>query len=325
MSDVDGFTLRVAPSDEGKRLDVFLSVYLDACSRSYAAHLISRKLVQVNEVERKSGYRLKPGDVVTGRLPTPAPVDYLPESIPLDILFEDDQLIAVNKPAGMVVHPAPGNQTGTLVNALLHHCSDLQGIGGQQRPGIVHRLDKDTSGTLVVAKTAGSHSELSYQFKQRSVQKTYLALVIGSMPESKGTIELPIGRHPQDRKRMSTVSHRTRSAETHWRVLEQFSGCSLLEVDLKTGRTHQIRVHCAAIHHPIIGDPIYGPKRGKYPTGAYGLSKTVADGLAGAKRQMLHAWKLACTHPATGEQLAFESPLPGDMSELLEALRKHAG
>ena len=322
MSDADGFTLRVAPSEEGKRLDVFLSAHLDACSRSHAAHLISRNLVLVNEVNRKPGYRIKSGDVVSGRLPAPEPVDYLPEPIPLDILYEDDQLIAVNKPAGMVVHPAPGNETGTLVNALLHHCSDLQGIGGQRRPGIVHRLDKDTSGTLVVAKTAASHSELSHQFKHRSIQKTYLAVVIGSMTESRGIIDLPVGRHPQDRKRMSTVSRRARDAETHWRVLEQFGGCSLLEVDLKTGRTHQIRVHCAAIHHPIIGDPVYGPKRRRFPTGAYGLSKAVADILAGAQRQMLHAWRLTCAHPESGEVLTFESPLPGDIRDILESLRQ---
>lgn len=322
MPDADGFTLRVAPSEEGKRLDVFLSIHLESCSRSHAASLISQKLVQVNEATRKPGYRLKPGDEVTGNVPAPEPVDYLPEPIPLDILFEDDQIIVVNKPAGMVVHPAPGNETGTLVNALLHHCSDLAGIGGQQRPGIVHRLDKDTSGTLVVAKTGVSHAELSRQFKQRSVQKTYLALVIGALTESKGVIDLPIGRHPQDRKRMSTVSHRPRNAETHWRVREQFSGCSLLEVGLKTGRTHQIRVHCSAIHHPIIGDPVYGPKRRKYPTGAHGLTKSVADILAGARRQMLHAWRLSCNHPVSGEALAFQSPLPKDLSEILDALRQ---
>jgi 23S rRNA pseudouridine1911/1915/1917 synthase len=209
-----------------------------------------------------------------------------------------------------------------LVNALLHHCSDLTGIGGHQRPGIVHRLDKDTSGTLVVAKTAAAHAELSHQFKQRAVGKTYLALVAGTMKKSQGMIDLPIGRHPQDRKRMSTFSHRTRDAETRWRLREPFSGCSLLEVDLKTGRTHQIRVHFSAIHHPIVGDPVYGPKRRKSSSGPYGLPKTVVGILTTAGRQMLHAWRLVCRHPVTGEQQLFESPLPADMSRLLDALRQ---
>jgi 23S rRNA pseudouridine1911/1915/1917 synthase len=322
MSDADGFTLRVAPSDEGKRLDVFLSTRLDSCSRSHAAHLINRNFIRVNRTGRKPGYRMKTGDVVTGSMPAQTPAEYLPEPIPLEILFEDDQLIVVNKPAGLVVHPAPGNESGTLVNALLHHCSDLTGIGGRQRPGIVHRLDKDTSGTLVVAKTAAAHAGLSHQFKQRAVRKTYLALVAGTMKKSQGMIDLPIGRHPQDRKRMSTFSHRTRDAETRWRVREPFSGCSLLEVDLKTGRTHQIRVHFSAIHHPIVGDPVYGLKRRKFVSGAYGLPKAVVDILATARRQMLHAWRLACRHPVTGKQHLFESPIPADIADLLKTLRQ---
>ena len=321
MADAEGFTIRVAPSDEGKRLDFFLGTHLESCSRSHWAQLISQRLIQVNGVVRKSGYRLRPGDVVTGLVPAPEPLSNLPEPIPLDILFEDDSMIVVNKPAGMVVHPAPGHETGTLVNALLHHCTDLPGIGGIRRPGIVHRLDKDTSGTLAVAKTAAAHAALSHQFKKRQISKTYLALVIGNMTEPEGIIQLPIGRHPQDRKRMATVSRRSREAETRWHVRERYNGCCLFEIDLKTGRTHQIRVHCAAIHHAIIGDPVYGPKRRKYPTGAYGLSKEVADLLAGVKRQMLHAWRLACTHPISGEQLTFESPVPQDMRDLLNTLR----
>jgi 23S rRNA pseudouridine1911/1915/1917 synthase len=322
MSDADGFTLRVAPSDEGKRLDVFLSARLESCSRSHAAHLIGRDFIRVNRTGRKPGYRLKPGDVVTGSVPAPEPSEYLPEPIPLDIVYEDDQIIVVNKPAGLVVHPAPGNETGTLVNALLNHCSALKGIGGHQRPGIVHRLDKDTSGILVVAKTAAAHTDLSQQFKQRAVRKTYLALVSGTMDESQGLIDLPIGRHPQDRKRMSTFSHRPRTAETGWRLRESFNGCSLLEVNLKTGRTHQIRVHFSAIHHPIVGDPVYGPKRRKSTAGAFGWSKTVAALLSTAERQMLHAWRLACRHPVTGKRHVFESPLPPDILAILEALRQ---
>lgn len=321
MADAEAFKLRAAPSDEGKRLDVFLSSHLKSCSRSHGAQLISQHLVQVDGIFRKPGYRLKPGDLVVGALPQPEPLSYLPEPIPLEILFEDPDLIVVNKPAGMVVHPAPGHETGTMVNALLHHCPDLPGIGGVQRPGIVHRLDKDTSGALVVAKSDTAHTQLSHQFKQRLVRKTYLALVIGNLPNAKGIIDLPIGRHPQDRKRMATVTHRPRKAETLWRVREPFTGCCLLEIDLRTGRTHQIRVHCAAIHHPIIGDPLYGPRRRKYPTGAFGLSKEVADLLAGARRQMLHAWQLAFDHPIGGEPLVFESALPEDMADLLDALR----
>ena len=224
----------------------------------------------------------------------------------------------------IAIDPNPGrswrvsyncNETATPL------CSKTDDLGYYDAVSMKIVADENSAEPLAGAV---SHSNISHQFKQRSVQKTYLALVIGSMPDSQGAIELPIGRHPLDRKRMSTVSHRTRRAETHWRVLEPFSGCSLLEVDLKTGRTHQIRVHCAAIHHPIIGDPVYGPKRRKYPTGAYGLSKTVADILAGAQRQMLHAWKLTCIHPTTGELLTYESAIPDDMSRLLEALRKCA-
>lgn len=321
-SEDDEFSLRAAPSDEGTRLDLFLSSRLKSCTRSHAARLVNRDLVLVNGAVRKPGYRLKSGDLVSGIIPAPQPVAYLPEPIPLEILFEDDQMIVLNKPAGLVVHPAPGHESGTLVNALLHHCTDLTGIGGRRRPGIVHRLDKDTSGTLVVAKTAAAHDALSGQFRQRKVRKTYQALVIGRIAEESGVVDLPIGRHPDDRKRMATVSRSPRQAETRWRVREHFDGGALLEIDLKTGRTHQIRVHCSAIQHPVVGDPVYGPGRRKQLTGAYGVPKATADILAAARRQMLHAWRLACSHPANGEPLLFESPLPADMSEILAALRR---
>lgn len=320
MPDGEEFRLRAAPSDEGTRLDVFLGTRLAGCSRSQAALLISGEQVYVNGVLRKAGHRLKAGDVVSGTQPAPEPLDYRPEPIPLDILFEDDQIIVLNKPPGLVVHPSPGHDSGTLVNALLHHCSDLTGIGGCLRPGIVHRLDKDTSGTMVVAKTAPAHERLSRQFKQRRVQKQYLALVHGTMPAPEGVIRLPIGRHPTDRKRMATVSRKPREAETRWRVREVFEGLSLIEVSLMTGRTHQIRVHCAAVRHPVVGDPVYGSRHRRRQAGRSGLSNETAAILAGVSRQMLHAWQLAFFHPSSGKPLLFESALPQDMQRVLTAL-----
>jgi 23S rRNA pseudouridine1911/1915/1917 synthase len=220
----------------------------------------------------------------------------------------------INKPPGLVVHSAPGHFSGTLVNALLHHCPDLGAIGAEIRPGIVHRLDKDTSGTLVVAKNAATLEHLAVQFKNRTVIKDYLALVHGEMSADSGTIRLPVGRHPVDRKRMSTHSRKGREAETGWRVVRRLGGFTLLELRLKTGRTHQIRVHCAAIQRPIVGDPVYGRR------------KVAADHveihalLASVGRQMLHAWRLEIVHPCRGERMAFESPLPEDMGRLIEKL-----
>jgi 23S rRNA pseudouridine1911/1915/1917 synthase len=230
--------------------------------------------------------------------------------------------VVINKPPGLVVHPAPGHYSGTLVNGLLYHCPDLGGIGSELRPGIVHRLDKDTSGTLVVAKDGAALEGLNAQFKARTVQKTYLALVHGAMPAAEGTIRLPIGRHPVDRKRMSVASRKTRPAETGWRVRSRFSGFTLLELDLKTGRTHQIRVHCAAVHHPIVGDPVYG----KRSTASRSLAKPPRSDeinalLTGAHRQMLHAWRLGFVHPYNGLPVHFESPLPEDMQTLIDRLQ----
>jgi 23S rRNA pseudouridine1911/1915/1917 synthase len=222
-----------------------------------------------------------------------------------------------------VVHPAPGHYSGTLVNGLLHHCPDLGGIGGELRPGIVHRLDKDTSGTMIVAKNDAAHRHLSRQFKSRQINKEYLALVHGTLKTGTGKIKLPIGRHPVDRKRMSTISHKGRTAETDWWVKEEFQGVTLLLLNLKTGRTHQIRVHCAALHHPIVGDKVYRPRK---------LEKTVAKGhkqsdkllliLKSVKRQMLHAWRLSFTHPYSAKAVSFESPLPQDMAGLIDSIRK---
>lgn len=318
-------TLRVKPSDEGQRLDVFVSSQLAGHTRTFVAGLIGKLHLCVNGQPKKPGYRVKSGDTISGVIPAPVPIELKAEPISLDILYEDDFIVVVNKQPGLVVHPAPGHDGGTLVNGLLYHCTDLGGIGGRLRPGIVHRLDKDTSGTLVVAKNDRAHTHLSRQFKVRRVQKEYLALVHGSVKSACGTIKLPIGRHPVDRKRMSTVSPGGRTAETHWKVDDQFQGFTLLAVTLKTGRTHQIRVHCAAMQHPIVGDKVYRPRK---------LEKTIARDrnqpdtilqvLKSAKRQMLHAWRLGFTHPYSGEWMLFESPLPQDMAQLIKKIRKAA-
>jgi len=306
------FRIQVESPDQGKRLDSVLSAHLSDLSRSLAAILIRSGGVRVNEELRKPGYRVKPGDLIQGNIPPPDPVPFIPEPIPLDILYEDSDLIVVNKPSGLVVHPAPGHAAGTLVNGLLYHCPGLKGIGTKLRPGIVHRLDKDTSGTLVVAKNGTVHHHLSRQFKSRSVEKKYLALVAGEITSDSGEVKLPIGRHPIHRKKMSTISSKGRSAETVWRVRERFSGISLLELDLKTGRTHQIRVHCAAIHHPVIGDPVY-------------TRRSTGNIPEAPRRQMLHAWRLGFIHPTSEQWMQFESPIPKDMKDFMERLRGEQG
>jgi 23S rRNA pseudouridine1911/1915/1917 synthase len=307
------FSLITEAACSGMRLDVFLAERLPDCSRSHAGQLIAGERVKVNGQIRKPGYRLKAGDSVSGCIPPPKPSGFLPESIPLHILYEDRDIVVVDKPPGLVVHPAPGHDSGTLVNALLYHCPDLGGIGQELRPGIVHRLDKDTSGTLVVAKTALAMEHLAAQFKDRRVRKDYLALVHGEMAADCGTIRLPVGRHPVDRKRMSTHSRKGREAETGWRVARRLGGITLLELRLKTGRTHQIRVHCAAIRRPIVGDPVYGARRAAGRAEIQALTAAVG-------RQMLHAWRLEILHPRTGERMRFESPLPADMERLIAEL-----
>lgn len=315
--------LCVKPSDEGKRLDVFVASQLSNHTRSFIAGLISHRHLSVNGQPKKPGYRVKSGDTISGVIPPPVPIELKAEPIALNILYEDDAIVVVNKQPGLVVHPAPGHDGGTLVNGLLYHCTDLGGIGGELRPGIVHRLDKDTSGTLVVAKNDHAHAYLSRQFKNRQVQKEYLALVHGTLASSSGTVKLPIGRHPVDRKRMSTVSSRGRKAHTQWTIKDQFQWFTLLTVMLETGRTHQIRVHCAAMQHPIVGDKVYRPRK---------LEKTIArrsnqrdkilQVIQSAKRQMLHAWRLGFTHPHSGEQMVFESPLPPDMVQLIKQIQE---
>ena len=306
------FSILVPPEDTGKRLDLLVCDHLEACTRSVAANLIRKGLVRVDGLAKKAGYRVRPGEVVTVRLPAPQAVHYAPEPVDFDVIYEDDHLLVVDKPAGLVVHPAPGHASGTLVNGLLFRCPDLAclgGIGGRVRPGIVHRLDKDTSGILLVAKHDAAHIHLSAQFKDRSIEKEYLALVHGEPQKSQGRIELPLGRHPVDRKKMSIRSNRLREAYTSWVVEKRLPGATLLRVRIHTGRTHQIRVHLAAVRLPIVGDPVYGR-----------APRTAAPELRAATRQMLHAHEIRFLHPADESPMRFVSPVPADMGRLLDML-----
>nr|CBX31164.1 Uncharacterized RNA pseudouridine synthase ylyB [uncultured Desulfobacterium sp.] len=310
------FTFYADESVSGIRLDIVVSSYIPLCSRSIAASLINKGKITVCNQIKKQGYKVKFGDKITGTIPDPEPVSFLPEPIELNILYEDSDIIVINKPPGIVAHPAPGHYSGTLVNALLFHCPDLTGIGGEIRPGIVHRLDKDTSGALVVAKNDISHTNLCLQFKERRIRKKYLALVWGNPEHDSGSITLPIGRHPSNRKKMSVLTRKPKTAETLWKVIERYKSVSLWEIDLKTGRTHQIRVHCAAIKHPVIGDQVYGNR----PKLSVDLKNT-QDFYKQIKRQMLHAWKIGFMHPVTNKTMEFEAPLPDDMKELISSLK----
>jgi 23S rRNA pseudouridine1911/1915/1917 synthase len=306
--------------EEKQRLDRAVADHVADISRAQVTDLIKSGSVHVNNVLiQKPGYRLKVGDTVSITIPSPKPSQPKPEETPLSILYEDKDLLVINKPQGMVVHLGAGHRSGTLVNALLFHCPELEGIGDKCRPGIVHRLDKDTSGCIVVAKKGEAHEKLSQQFKTRSVKKTYLALAYGAMKEKKGTITLPIGRHPVDRKKMSTTSKKGRASETIWKVKKSFQDVTLLEVDIKTGRTHQIRTHLAAINHPVVGDPTYGGKKRRNSIS----SKILSESLRKINRQMLHAWKLSFQHPRTEETVSVEAPLPEDMKNLLKGLRRY--
>ncbi len=313
------FTFQVSPEHAGGRLDALVAAQVDHCSRSFATTLIRNGSIVVDGVPKKPGYLVKAGETVSGRIDTPAPARFQAEAIPLHILHEDDALLVVNKAPGMVVHPAPGHVSGTLVNALMHHCPDLAGISGCLRPGIVHRLDKGTSGAIVVAKTTRSMHHLAAQFKARTVQKRYLALVYGEPRDASGHINRPIGRHPSDRKKMSVHTRVPRPAFTDWAVRERFGGASLLDVAIGTGRTHQIRVHCKTLGHPVVGDPVYF-NRGERKRLA-DVSPRMQQAVAGLARQMLHAWQLSFQHPESGATLAIKAPLPEDMALLLERLR----
>ncbi len=310
-------TLTASDEDVGKRVDVF-AAQSGELTRSAIGKLLESGAVTVNATPIAKNYRIRRGDVVEITLPTPAPCEAIPQNIPLDVVYEDDDLIVINKPVGMVVHPAAGNPDGTLVNALLYHCgASLSGVGGVIRPGIVHRIDKDTSGLLVVAKNDDAHLALSAQLKGHHIRRVYYAITIGNFKEDSGTVDAPIGRHPVDRKRMAVIRNsdlKARDAVTHWQVLSrgEANGQSftLLRCELETGRTHQIRVHMASIGHPLLGDPIYGGSSTKFEA----HHKALIHG------QALHAKELTFVHPRTQEEVRFTSPLPDEMARVTEIL-----
>lgn len=302
-------TLRFQVEDAGPRLDRWLTDRITSLSRARIQALIKAGQVRVNGQPVKAHRPLKRGEIVMVVIPDPVPVAIRPEPMPLDILHEDADLIVINKPAGLVVHPAAGHADGTLVNALLYHCRDLTGIGGEQRPGIVHRLDRNTSGVLVVAKRESALRQLAAQFKSRHVRKEYLALVWGHPTPPAGKAETLIGRSSADRKKMSAVPARGRPAITRYETMESFRNTTLLRVRIETGRTHQIRVHMAFLGFPVVGDRVYGRKRPEPLPAA-------------APRQMLHAERLELTHPRTGAPILFQAPVPPDMQALLHALRE---
>lgn len=290
----------------GMRLDSFLSDSLEGQSRSYIQKLIEQNAVLVNEKGSKSNYKLRKNDIIKVQIPEPVPLDVKAEKIALNIVYEDKDIIVINKPQGMVVHPAHGNYTGTIVNALLSHCDSLSGINGVMRPGIVHRIDKDTSGIIVIAKNNEAHASLSEQLKEHSITRCYNALVEGRVKNDTGTIETLIGRNPKDRKEMAVVARNGKKAVTHYKVLESFDSFTLIEARLETGRTHQIRVHMSSIGHPIVGDLVYGYKKQRFET----------------KGQLLHARILGFIHPSTGKYMEFEAPLPDYFEIILKKLRK---
>ena len=303
---MDRITFNISNEEQDQRLDSFLAENLDDISRSYIQRLISEGYVTVNGKQVKPGYKIKEDDLILAEIPEPEPITIKPEDIPLDIIYEDKDLLVVNKPAGMVVHPASGNYTGTLVNALLAHCQDLSGINGKLRPGIVHRIDKDTSGLLVVAKNDFTHVHLAKQFKEHSIDRAYLALVQGVVAEPGGIIDAPIGRHPSNRKKMAVVLNNSKKAVTKYFVRKRYANHSLLECRLETGRTHQIRVHLAYINHPVVGDPLYGFRKNNL----------------GFTGQALHAYLLGFAHPRKQERLEFSVELPKNFLEILERLER---
>ena len=306
MGESENIELIVEPSLSGMRIDAYLREQTPF-SRSRIASLMEEGALLVNgEVERKAARKTEGGMRLLLVVPEAQPVDIVPQNIPLDILYQDADVVVVNKKSGMVVHPAAGNESGTLVNALLYHVHDLSGIGGEMRPGIVHRLDKDTSGLILIAKNDAAHASLSEQFKARTMEKHYRAIAHGSFSKDEGMIDAPIGRHPIDRKKMAINYKNGKDAVTHYKVLERFGNATYIECRLETGRTHQIRVHMTSLGHPLLGDEIYGS--GKNPYHLQG--------------QTLHAMVLGFVHPRTGEYMEFSAPLPEYFLDLLEKLRK---
>ncbi len=298
--------LRASEESKNQRLDAFLASSLDGLTRSQATRLIESGGVAVNERAVSKSYKLAGGEDIAVTLPEPEPVEAVPQDIPLDVVYEDADVIVVNKPSGMVVHPAPGHPDGTLVNALLYHCAGtLSGIGGALRPGIVHRIDRDTSGLIIAAKNDAAHQYLSAQLADHTLARTYECIVVGKLREDRGTVDAPIARHPTDRKRMAVVAG-GREAVTHWEVIARYPGYTHVRCRLETGRTHQIRVHMAYIGHPILGDTVYGAKK-------------EVPGLTG---QCLHAVGLRFLHPRTHEVVELSCPLPEEFTRMLQKIRK---
>ena len=298
-------TLTLTADRAGERADALLSRLVPELTRSAAQRLLERGGVTLDGKPVRKNDKPAPGQVLTVALPDPEPIDLQPQNIPLDVVYEDPDVIVVNKPVGLVVHPAPGHPDGTLVNALLYHCgSSLSGINGALRPGIVHRIDRDTSGLIIAAKNDRAHLALAAQLQGHTLARTYEAVAVGSLREDSGTVDAPIGRHPADRKRMAVDRKKGRDAVTHWSVLARYPGYTHVECRLETGRTHQIRVHMASIGHPLLGDTVYGAKK-------------PVPGLAG---QCLHARRLRFIHPSTGEPVELECPLPDWFQEILRKI-----
>ena len=296
--------LTATPEEKGRRLDQFLAEQLEELTRSAAQRLAEEEHVLLNGKPLKKNYKMTGCETLEVHLPDPEPIDAVPQNIPLDIAYEDEDLLVINKPKGMVVHPAPGNPDGTVVNAVLYHCGEsLSGIGGAFRPGIVHRIDKDTSGLLIIAKNDRAHLYLSEQLKDHTLARTYEAVVIGGLKEDKGTVNAPIGRSPKDRKKMAIVPD-GRHAVTHYEVLARYPGYTHIRCKLETGRTHQIRVHMASLGHPIAGDEVYGPSKSKFDL----------------QGQCLHARELTFLHPADGQPRLVKSDLPDYFTDLLHKL-----
>lgn len=298
---------QVMENEQNIRIDRYLSEKEEQFSRSYLQKLLKEQQVLVNQIPVKANYKVQAGDSIALLVPDAVEPEILPEPIPLDILYEDPWLLVVNKPKGMVVHPAAGHYTGTLVNAILYHCQGhLSGINGVLRPGIVHRIDKDTTGALVVCKDDATHRDLAEQLKEHSIYRRYRAIVMGNLSQDTGTIEGPIGRHPTDRKKMAINEKNGKPAVTHYQVLERFSNYTYVECRLETGRTHQIRVHLSSIRHPLLGDSVYGSGRSPFPL----------------QGQVLHAEGLGFVHPVTKKYVEFHAPLPKYFVELLNKFRK---
>ena len=312
MSELTTKHFEITEENVGSRIDVFLSESEEEITRSHAQKLLADGFVLVNGKSANKNYKLRLGDMLSLTMPEPEPCEAKPENIPIDIVYEDEDIIVVNKPKGMVVHPAAGNYTGTLVSALLYHCGErLSGIGGVLRPGIVHRIDKDTSGLLVVAKNDAAHLSLSEQIKEHKVSRIYHAIALGKIDEDI-TVDLPIGRHPIDRKKMAVTEKNSKNAITHVKVLERFPAVTYVRCELETGRTHQIRVHLSHKNHPLLGDLVYGAE--KHPQNVRFAKYT--------EGQCLHAKELILTHPRTGETMRFTSELPSYFTEILDILRK---